>query len=232
MKPISNLLSQLAAVVSLSIFATPVHAQNDLPEVGFVRIIDGIAPGTGLTHLMIDGEDIFPKGYQLGQSTGGLGIKAGPHRVTFQKAGVKTGTTQFTLLKGETISLIGFAEQELAEDQMAPPRWKTKILKLKQSDPTSGYQIELISLCPQDELRIQTETQGENKIKSIVAKRMIVTRITLGKSKVETLMKLNREILTVISPEEPGTYVVVLYQDETGKVKAISFHDPKFTLAG
>lgn len=235
MKTIFEQLRMIFWVASMIGASTFVSAQEASPEVGFLRIVNAIAKGEGNLNVLIDGEDIFPKGYKLGQRTGGYGVKAGSHTITLKKQGLESGTTKVTLAKGETLSMIGFAELEPAkkdakEDE--PPVWRIKILLLKQSDPESGYRMALISLCTKEELIIQAETVGKSKPEMYGLERLKITNVSLGKFKPEVTIKTGGEPLAVVAPEDPGNYVVIIYEDETGKVKALSFYDPKFVIAG
>ncbi len=232
MKTISKLLASLGVIASFAASGPQARAQQEPPGVGFVRIVNAVAPGEGKANIIIDGEDIFPKGYNLGQKTGGFGLTAGPHTISFRKSGVESGTTKITLSKGETLTLIGFAEKVAAEKPDDPPVWRTKLLHLKQSEPEHGYGLALVSLCPQDEIKVQTEVQGRPKPEMVYAKRLVVTRMNLGKSKKEVLLKAGGETVARVLPEDPGNYVVLLYEDAAGKVKALSFYDPKFVVAG
>ena len=234
MKTISNLLTVFAAVFAFDAIGQNVHAQGPgegQPEVGFIRIINAVAPGQGAASILIDGDDIFAKGYALGQKTGGLGLKVGAHTITIKKEGLDPGTTKLDLAKGETVTLIGFGEKVPAKKEGDPPKWEIKVLRLKQSDPEKGFRLAVISLFPKDELALTAQIVGR-KPEPIFAKRLVVATMNLGKSKPEVILKFGEEVLTTIAPEDPGNYVVVLYEDESGKVKALSFYDPKFVIAG
>lgn len=232
MKMISKYLLACSLLTPWLTHIPMAQAQDAPPEVGFVRIVNAVAPGVGNTSIRIDGEDIFPKGYKLGQRTGGFGLKSGSHTVLIEKEGVKSGTTKVTLNTGETVTLIGFAEKIPAKKADDPPVWETKILRLKQSDPESGYRLAVISLCSQDDVRVMV-TVGENKkAVPLFAKRLVVTSMSLGKAKSEMVLTVNGELIATLGTEDPGNYVVVLYEDEEGKVKALSFYDPKFVIAG
>lgn len=229
MKTISKIFA-----VTLCMFSSMLSAigKEGSPEVGFLRIINAIAPGNGTTRVLIDGEDLFPKGYQLGQRSGGIGLAAGPHSVTLQKNGVEIGTTKIDLKSGETLSLIGFAEKIPATDDHAPPRWTTKILKLKQSDPERGFRMTLLSVCDLDEVKVDAIIPGKKDIPTAHVKRLSTAVIDLGSTRSEAMVKVGGEIVTTVSPDEPGNHVVVLYQDAEGKVRALTFFDPKFVIAG
>ena len=229
MKTISKIFA-----ATLCMFASMFSAigKEGSPEVGFLRIINAIAPGNGTTRVLIDGEDLFPKGYQLGQRSGGIGLVAGPHTVTLHKNGVESGTTMIDLKSGETLSLIGFAEKIPATDDHAPPRWTTKILKLKQSDPERGFRMTLLSVCDLDEVKVDAIIPGQKDITIAYVKRLSTAVIDLGSTRSEAMVKVGGEIVTTVSPDEPGNHVVVLYQDAEGKVRALTFFDPKFVIAG
>jgi hypothetical protein len=229
MKMISKILA-----ATLCIFAGTFSASGKAtsPEVGFLRIINAIAPGDGTTRVLIDGEELFPKGYQLGQRSGGIGLAAGPHTVTLQKNGVESGTTKIDLKSGETLSLIGFAEKIPATDDHAPQRWTTKILRLKQSDPERGFRMTLLSVCDLDEVKVEAIITGKSDITTAHVKRLATAAIDLGSTRNEAMVKVGGEIITTISPDEPGNHVVVLYQDADGKIRALTFFDPKFVIAG
>lgn len=227
MRTISNIL-----VAACLLFATGLPAQEGPPQVGFVRIVHAVAAGDGKANIVINGEDIFPKGYQLGQRTGGFGLKAGSHSITVKKNGVEPGTTKITLNTGETMTLIAFSEKVPAKKEGDPPVWQTKILRLKQSDPERGYRMTLVSVCDKDEVTVKAANQGKGNIETAHVKRLTTTMVDLGGSRGEVLVKAGEEIVTTLSPEDPGNYVVVLYQDEKGAIKALSFFDPKFVIAG
>ena len=229
MKTISKILAATLCMFASMFTAT---GKEGSPEVGFLRIINAIAPGNGTTRVLIDGEDLFLKGYQLGQCSGGIGLAAGPHTVTLQKNGVESGTTKVDLKSGETISLIGFAEKIPATDEDAPPRWMTKILRLKQSDPERGFRMTLLSVCDLDEVKVDAIIPGKKDITTAHVKRLSNAVIDLGSTRSEAMVKVGDGIITTVSPDEPGNHVVVLYQDADGKIRALTFFDPKFVVAG
>ena len=229
MKMISKIL---AATLCLFGVISSANGKATSPEVGFLRIINAIAPGNGTTRVLIDGEELFPKGYQLGQRSGGIGLAAGPHTVTLQKNGVESGTTKIELKSGETLSLIGFAEKIPATDDHAPQRWTTKILKIKQSDPERGFRMTLLSVCDLDEVKVDAIIPGQKDITIAHVKRLSTAVIDLGSTRSEAMVKVGGEIISTVSPDEPGNHVVVIYQDAEGKIRALTFFDPKFVIAG
>jgi len=213
--------------------ATPsAGGKETVPDIGFLRIINAIAPGDGTTRIMINGENLFPKGYQLGQRSGGIGLAAGTHTVTFEKNGVTGGSTKIDLKPGETLSLIGFAEKISAADDHAQPHWATRILRLKQSDPERGLRMTLLSLCESNEVRVEAIIPEKSEIHVAQVTRLSTASIDLGNKRSEAMVRVGGDIITTISPDELGNHVVVLYQNAKGKIRALTFFDPKFVIAG
>jgi hypothetical protein len=229
MKTLSKLLLAAAALL-----APPLAlAQEDgPPRVGFIRIVNAVAPGEGNAKVLVDGEDIFPKGYILGQRTGGIGLAAGSHTIEVKRDGIQAGSTKISLATGETLTLIAFAERLPVEKLEDPPRWTIKILRLKQSDPERGFRMTLVSVCGKPEVKVQAAVAGKADIESTTVKRLAVSSIDLGRNRAEVMVKADDTIVTTVSPEDPGNYVVVLYEDPEGKTQALSFFDPKFVIAG
>ena len=223
-----TIFSVLAAIV---VWAPSVRAQVVPSEIGFVRMVNAVAPGEGNTNVLIDGKDGFAEGYRLGQLTGAVGLKAGSHSIAFKKAGVGSGATKVSLEAGETWSLIGFAERVPAGAKDEPPVWAMKILRLKQSDPERGYRLTLVSVCEEDEVKVTAVTGDGGAGKVAHVKRMKTALLDLGKSRREAILKVGNTKITTISPDRPGNYVVVIYQNAEGKFRALSFYDPKYVIA-
>ena len=216
----------LTAAAPLSI------AQSGSPEVGFVRIIHAVAAGSGKARFSVDGDDLFPKGYDLGQATGGIGLAAGSHEITISRSGAKPGTSRIQLQSGETITLIGFSEPIPKSTPTAQQTWKIRLLRLRQSSPESGYQLSLVSVCPEPETVVQTEIAGKSSRRQARVEPFHITTQPLGRSRAEVFVRSGPELLTTVSPDSPGNYVVVLYRDAGGQLRALSFFDPKFVVAG
>lgn len=230
MKTISNKL--FAALTSIAFGMSVAAQESATPQVGFVRIVNAVAAGTDKANIYLDGEDLFPKGYGLGQKTSGLGIKAGRHRVDVRKPGVETGTAQIDLAVGETVSLIAFAERVAVDRASDPPRWAVQLLRLKQRAPERGYQLSVLSVCAKPEVAVQAAVQGQGKVEALVARRLEISILDLGTARGEVLVRTDRGVIATISPDDPGNYVLILYEDADGTVRGISYFDPKFTVAG
>ena len=92
--------------------------------------------------------------------------------------------------------------------------------------------MSLVSVCDQDEVEIQAAIQGKNAVDRITVKKLSLTLVDLGRTRGEVLIKQGNTMVTTVSPEDQGNYVVVLYQNQQGKIMALTFFDPKFVVAG
>jgi hypothetical protein len=211
----------------------PLAAQEGPPKVGFVRLVNAIAPGTGNVQMKIDGEDIYPRGYTMGQRTGGIGLKEGSKKITVTKAGVEEGSTTVQIVDKETVTLVAFAEKVPAKDDK-PERWEARILRLKQRDVEKGYRLTVLSVCKEAELLFETDIQGSDKPVGSSVKRLMTTTLDLGSAggDINVRLRNSKEILASFRPDDPGNYVLLIYDDVDGKVRAVYFYDPKFVIAG
>ncbi len=229
MKAISNIIVLFLLAVCLP---TTAAAQGGGPEVGFIRIVNAVAPGEGNTTVKLNGDNIHQRGYRLGQRTGGIGLRAGSHEIRIEKEGVEAGSTRINIETGETLSLIAFAELLPAENDDDPPQWAIRILRLRQSDVERGYRASFVSVCDIPEIRVEAAAQGLQRIEELTVSRLNMSTLELGENRGEVLVRVGEEVITTISPDSPGNYVVILYQDEEGEVKGLSFYDPRFVIAG
>jgi hypothetical protein len=230
MRTRSNKLLLRLAPLLLSLFTL---AAEEAPEIGFIRLVNAVSPGSGNVHLEVDGKDLFPKGYQLGQRSGGIGLPSGTKKIRITRDGVKAGETSLRLGVGETLSLIAFAEKLPVEKDEAP-RWAIKILRLKQREVARGFRLTVISVAGEAETLFTTTRDGAKARTPARVKRLMTTSIDLGKRAGDVGLYLRdaEQPLSYFRPDAAGNYVVVLYDDAAGGIKAVSFHDPKFVIAG
>lgn len=231
MKTISSRLSLWSILLLLTTITAPAQ-QEPLPDVGFVRVISLLNASRGKTHIIIDGSNIYPAGYDSGQKTGGIGLKVGPHTISLHQQGLPPVTAQFTLNRGETLTWIGYAEKVVSNSPNDPPLWRNQLLPVKQSDSESGDHLILVSLCPQDEIQLQIQTPQNLRAQTTRLKRLLPNRLDLSMPKTEFALKIDDTIISHVSLEDPGNYQILLYADEAGKIRALSFDSPNFTPAG
>jgi len=207
-------------------------AQTDKPSVGFLRLVHGVAPGEGTLRVKLDGAELFPRGYELGQRTGGIGLQAGGHVLELAKNGVETAKEKIDLPAGETITVLAYAEKLPAKREGEPARWAIKLRKLPAAASGEGYRLSLISCCDREEVVVRTFIEAKRKTETTPLKRFQTSEIDLGRGRGGVEVRLGNEALVSVSLDEPGNYVVVLYEDASGRVRALAFYDPKFEVAG
>ena len=224
MKPIFSLLSALLVLLST--------ARGEPPPVGFVRVVHVAAAGEGALQVKLDGGELRPQGYALGQFTGGLGLPAGEHAVELAKPGVASHREKLNLAAGETLTLVVYAEKLPPPREGEPPRWALRVRKLAAAAQTRGYWLTLLSVCPRDEVVVRTAIEAKRKMESTALGRFVPVTLDLGGRRGGVEVRLGDEALAEVPLDDPGNYVVLLYEDADGRVRALVFYDPKFEVAG
>lgn len=207
------------------------HSQDKskIGPVGFIRMVNAVASGTGQLSLMIDGKNVRPKGYALGNVTGGIGRSAGSRKIVIKREGVEDGVTTVNLENDQTVTLIPFAEKVPASDTK-PAYFTMKILRLKQRAPETGRTVTFASVSANPELK--AEVQGEDgKWASVFVKRLTIGEVPLNYSQGYAPARVNGLPIKQIPIGGDGNYVIVLYDDAEGKVQSLYFRDFKFLSA-
>lgn len=225
MKTIFRTLVILAGTQCLSMAQ---EKEEALPT-GFIRLVNGVTGGEGNVKLEIDGEDMRPKGYKLGDTTGGIGLRPGSRKVTIKKQGVKEGSTTIQLEKDQTVTVIPYAEKIPASDQ-EPAHFAIRILRLKQRSVDQGRTATFVSVSANPELKV--ELQGDDgKWATVFVKRLSIGESPLNYTVGYAPTKVNGKPIKPIPIGGPGNYVIVLYDDPEGNVQSIYFRDFKFLSA-
>ncbi|MEP4078621.1 hypothetical protein [Haloferula sp.] len=224
----------LAPLGMLMTMTGSVAAQDEeIPDFGFVRLVNVVAAGEGNTLYHVDGKSLYAKGYKFGQRTGGVPLEPGAVNLEVSKEGVEAGKTKLDVVKEETTTLIAFSEKMEVEEG-EPPKWKAKILKLKQRNAEKGFRLTVVSVCKQEEVPFMIATGALKSVDKPTVKRFMTTTLDLGDSRGDVELRLadGKTRLCLFAPDSPGNYVVVLYNDADGNIKAMNFYDPKFVVAG
>jgi hypothetical protein len=225
MKTTFRALIFLAGIQLLSVAE---ETAENLPT-GFIRLVNGVAAGEGNVKLEVDGQDMRPKGYKLGDATGGIGLRPGARKVTIRKTGVKEGSTTIQLDKDQTVTVIPYAEKIPATDQ-EPGHFAIRILRLKQRSVDEGRTATFVSVSANPELKV--ELQGDDgKWATVFVKRLSIGETPLTYSVGYAPTKVNGKAIKPIPIGGPGNYVIVLYDDPEGNVQSIYFRDFKFLSA-
>jgi hypothetical protein len=202
---------------------------GESPPTGFIRLVNGVTGGEGAVRLEIDGENMRPQGYKLGDATGGIGLRPGRRKLTIRKAGVKEGSTTIQLEKNQTVTVIPYAEKIPASDQ-EPAHSAIRILRLKQRSVEKGRTATFVSVSAIPELKV--ELQGDDgKWTTVFVKRLSIGEAALNYSVGYAPTKVNGKLIRPIPIGGPGNYVIVLYDGVEGDVQSIYFRDFKFLSA-
>jgi hypothetical protein len=223
---------RLILPVVFSALAQALPAQNEKeesPPVGFIRIANTIAPGTGNVKVLVDGKNIYPAGYKFGAVTGGIGLPPGSHAVTISREGVKEGTTKISVSKDQTVTLIPYADRVPATDQ-EPAHFEIHILRLKQKEVQNGRSASFISVSGQPEIVAELRDPA-GKWTKIPVKRLMIGEATIQYPEGYAPIRVNRKDMDPIPIADAGNYVVVLYDDPDGNIKSVNFRDFKFLSA-
>jgi hypothetical protein len=221
-----------AAAAALCAALIPALAAQDRPavtKVGFVRLVNALAQGDKATELLIDGESMNPDGYQLGDVTGGIGLAPGSHTITIKREGVTAGTTRIDVAADQTTTVIPFAEKVPATDD-APAYWAVRILRLKQMEPETARTATFVSVSQTPEHEVEIRDPKGNWTK-VTVKRLTTVRTPILYPEGYVPLRTKTGKLPSIPVGEPGNYVVVLYDDSSGKTKALNLQDYKYLSA-
>lgn len=232
MKMVSNIYNRFVRAAAWLgccglVLATARAAPPD--KLGFVRLVDAVAQGRDKLELLIDGEVMNPDGYQLGDVTGGIGLKPGSHQITLKRPGVRDGITRLTVAADSTITLIPFAEQVPATDDQ-PAHWAMRILRLRQMEPVTKRTATLVSVSQSPEHAVEIGAPN-GKWTTVHVKRLAIARSPILYPEGYVPLRCKSRKLPSIPVGEPGNYVVVLYDDAAGHLQALNLQDYKFLSA-
>jgi len=220
---------KVICIFSLLLSNSQAEKKSAKDSAGFIRLVNAVAAGTGPVRLEIDGEDMRPKGYDLGDATGGIGLSSGSRKVSIKRNGVEEGVTTVNLLKDQTVTLIPFAEKVPASDTK-PAHYVIKILRLKQTTPDSGRTATFVSVSANPELKVEIAGEG-SKWESAFVKRLTLSQLPLSLTGGYAPVKVNNERLESIPIDGEGNYVIVIYDDSEGRIQSLCFSDLKFLSA-
>jgi hypothetical protein len=214
--------------LSVAMLPLALNAQEESKS-GFVRLTNAVAEGTGQLTMEIDGKKVNDKGYKLGSVTGGIALSPGGHTMKFSREGTKEGSTRVNIAANETTILIPYAEKVPATDD-EPARWDIRILRLKQRDPEEERSATFVSVSKQPEIKVEMR-DPEGKWKAVFVKRLAVAQAPILYPRGYVPLRTADGDLVSIPVASKGNYVVLLYDDEQGKVRSLNFKDRKFLSA-
>ena len=222
-------MRRIVSILLLAAVLAPVMAQR--PEVGFIRLVNLVAAGEGNLRFAVDDQELFPRGYTLGQKTGGMGFKAGSYKITAEKEGCQTADRDIKIATGETQTLIAYAEP-IRNELEEIIGWEIKVARLRQKSPERGYRVTLVSFCEEKELAVTIIAEGTPEPFHEQVPHRKVHSVTAGRAQGGVRIAIGETVLAGFHTDDPGNYVVLIYTDPEGKRAAIHYYDPKFVIAG
>lgn len=223
---------RLLLLLGAAVCPLAVEAQETPPpavKTGFVRFVHAVAPGTGGLIVRVDGENLNPDGYSLGDVTGGVALKPGTHEVNIRREGTKEGTTRVNVAVNETTILIPFAERVPASDT-EPAHWAIRVLRLKQLEAESERSATFVSVSGMPEMKVEMR-DPEGNWSPVYVKRLAISQAPIKYPRGYVPIRLGEMKLESIPVADIGNYVVLLYDDAEGQTKALNFRDYKFLSA-
>lgn len=196
---------------------------------GFVRLANALTEGSGMLTMEVDGKKANDKGYKIGDVTGGISLPPGNRTIRFFREGTKEGSTRVNIVANETTILIPFAERVPATDD-EPAYWAIRVLRLKQRDPEVERSATFVSVSKHPEIKVEMR-DPEGKWSSVFVKRLAISQAPILYPRGYVPIKTADGDLVSIPVASKGNYVVLLYDDEKGKVQSVNFRDRKFLSA-
>lgn len=198
---------------------------------GYLRLVNLIDfEGAGLTNCSIAGVDVYPKGYQSGQSTGGIGLKPGNVEVVVSNPGCKAFTQNIEIVSGRTESILIYSLPEFDEDGELVG-YKIEIVRLRQRSPVKGITFSFLSVIPNTQQRVRYGRRDTKNWKEATLNYMKIKRVSVPSKKIPVDIFVppgSENPAESISADSTGNYVVILYPTATGEVGISQFYDPNF----
>lgn len=210
-------------MVCLFLAVSWLAAEDSVAPLGYLRIVNGIAPGSGNVRVRVDGQEIYPKGYRFGAVTGGIGLAPGVHKAEIQREGVVDGSVDVTVVRNLTVTLLAYAEEIPAINEK-PARHQARLMALAPREVEKGKLATFVSLSRTPLLQIDVRgPDGKWHTEEVPRLRPVECPILLVRGYVA--LKSGGKSLDAIPVAEPGNYVVVLFDDTRGRLCSVSFRD-------
>lgn len=190
---------------------------------GYLRLVNTIAAGAGNVSVRVDGGEVYPKGYRFGAVTGGIGLTPGVHQVEVRREGVLTGSAEVTVVSKLTLTLVAHAE-EIPAAGGKPLRHQARLLELVPREVGKGKVATFVSVSqtPRVPMWVRKEDGGWDAVE-VTRLKPVETTIQVARGYVA--LRSGGRPLDAIPVADPGNYVVVLFDDDKGRLRSVSFRD-------
>lgn len=216
--------SKLLSVILFPILTVLSGAAADPVEaVGYLRLVNAIAAGSGNVSVRVDGQKIYANGYRFGAVTGGFGLAPGIHKLEVQRDGVKAESRDVTVVKNLTQTLVAYAEKiPTADGKLA--FYQAQLKALTPRDVAKGKVATFVSVSRKPLLRVDVRGPG-GKWQPVEVPRLRTAETPILLARGYVALISGGRPLDAIPVAEPGNYVVVLFDDARGRLHTVSFRD-------
>ncbi len=210
------ILAMSAALVFIQTAYAQAPATGD--TLAYFRLVHAAGiPGKVTVHL--DSDDLQPEGYISGQCTGAIGFPAKTYQIKVQHPALGELRLAMPLKPGSINTLVIFSKLERPKPGQAPkPMLGYYILESPAEDKAKGHNLTLVQCTSQPSMDFD-----------IAGHPLTVARLVPGVVRVKKSMgefpaiSTGGAMLCTLNFKDPQDTVVIIFADETGALKAVSF---------
>jgi hypothetical protein len=196
----------------------PAAAQQ---EVGFFSIVNAVGLPTN-TMVSVDNRVMRKDGFKPGQTTGGLGLPAGSHTISVTNADCKPATLALPLNPASSPILIIYSVESGIQNGK-PVRQLKLLVHANRSESAKGFSAIYVSQKASVSAAFNGQLQTLQPLREV----------NVGNAGARALtVSYNNEPLGNFKPEEPGNYLIVLYDTPDSKLGAVMIQDVIRHVAG
>lgn len=233
-----------ALIPLLCLLLTPLHGaekknsksakapQEPPPPPAHILLVNAVED-RGLSFLMLDGQDVQPRGFKNGQATGWFGLEAGKHQVEVEHQPLGLITKQVEFKSNSHHALIVHNHAEPQKEKRRPPRPTIGVYWMECATPKvasdNKVAVTLLNATSQPELVLQA---GTLKLKArrleplkarLVANGSFLSLTLADPPIAEAAEGQATPPLTSINVEEKNAFYIVLHEKAPGEVGAVTF---------
>jgi hypothetical protein len=167
----------------------------------------------------LDADDLQPEGYVSGQCTGAIGFPAKTYQIKIQHTTLGELRLAMPLKPGSVNTLVIFTKMERPKPDQPPKLVLSHyILESPAEERAKGHTLTLVQCTPQPTIEFDIAGQPLNVTRLVPG----VIRVTKSMGEFPTI-SIGSAKLCTLNFKEPQDTVVIIYADETGVMKAVSF---------
>ncbi|MEM8953339.1 MAG: hypothetical protein AAGD22_04225 [Verrucomicrobiota bacterium] len=171
---------------------------------------------------MMNDRSLYERGYKPGQKTGGMGFLAGDHSFVATNEGFEPVSETMSIEAGKSSTVIVMSSIIRDEDgEVAEKRLLAKVLR--NEGKTDDYLITMFNLSERPSVSIRL---GSKSYRMNSGERVKIDGAAEGSFEVAH----DDQVLDQFYMEEPGNYVLMIFDEPDGSVNASFFIDHAFEV--